>query len=176
MAKSNNIDNYEDNRDDLGRFIKGNKVRREKWTKPKTKKMLNDLIQILEKDDNRYITDNKGKKIKQKTEINTINHLLIKKKLNTAWLYDIEKKFKDDEDITDLIMLIRNILESRVWTNTSDNKINSYLGIFTLKAYHNRYEKQFIQSENKNENKNEITGDVKLNIIYPNTSSDTSSE
>ncbi|MFW6377515.1 MAG: hypothetical protein ACOCZ5_02600 [bacterium] len=155
------------NRNKLGEFAKGNTIRL-KWTKPKTKRKLNELLKILAEDDNRFVFDEEGVKHKLPTKIFSIPQLMSTLSLPETWFRDIEKKYKDDEDINDLINIIRTHMEARVITRTADNTINPYLGIFMLKGYHGKVEKQYIQTENENNNKNEHTGEVKINLIYPN--------
>ena len=152
------------NRDERGRFAENNKIRL-KWTKPKTKKKLAEMLKILADDDNRYFVDENGKRHKHRTEINIMPALCVKAGVNTFWLKDIRRKFESDDDIQDLIKEISNILEQRVWLLTANNEINPYLGLFTLKAYHNKIEKQHVKTES--EITQEIKGEVSVNLIYP---------
>lgn len=145
----------EANHDDLGRFVKGHTIR-EVWTESKTKKKLKEILKILQDD--------------TEIEICIIHHLMVKAGLSKRWILDIERKFSNNDEIADMIDHIKNILESRVWSKTANNTINSFLGLFTLKAYHNNVEKQFVQTQNENNNYNEIVGGVNLNIIYPENS------
>lgn len=148
--KYKTLSDLEANHDDLGRFVKGNTIRL-KWTRKKTLKTLLELKKILDGD--------------VSNEICIIHHLVNKLNLSKVWLTDMERKFADDEEIVETIDLIKGILEGRVWTKTSKNEINPYLGLFTLKAYFGNVEKQYIQTENTN--KDEVNTNVNLNVIYP---------
>lgn len=165
--KFKKFDKMDENHSEKGRFKKGNKVA-EKWTYLKTRRKLNELLEILIKDQTQTNAD--GELLPPTIYI--IPDLCIKSNVSSRWLRNMELKFVEGkhpehevEAIQELIQNIKDVMESRVWNATSQHNIDNYLGIFTLKAYHNKVERQHIQTENENTNTHK--GDVKLNIIFP---------
>lgn len=136
-------------RDRKGRFLEGHTFT-VKWTE---KEVIKKLRQVL-------------KKIKENEGIYTLLDAADENDLYIDWFRYVQEKYLNNVQIYELIEKLYTKLERRSYNRAAAGEVNPYLGLFTLKAYHNRVEKQYVQTENKNETT--FDGDINVVLKYPN--------
>ncbi len=152
------VDKYNRLRDEKGRYVI------QKWTEDAVSNKLIKIHKSLDADLKKPIGERKYKNMLD---------IMVDANVSDVWLERMRKRYNDNEEITEGIDLFRLKCEKRVWDLTADSSINPYLGLFSLKAYHNRVEKQYVQTDNNNYNQNQ---NINLNINYPNNNNNKDDE
>lgn len=97
----------------------------------------------------------------------TMQQLSVEAKIYKQWWKEQADRHNNPE-ITYLFKRIKNIVESRMINATLTGAINPTAGIFVLKSNFDMVEKQHVINENENKH----SGDIKIEIIYPDKKTD----
>lgn len=142
--KRNNIYQSQKNIEALRKSALGNQWRL-KWTEESVTELLIESIDFLNNN----------------VEVKTLVRLAEKMGVWTGWFLQQKQKFNKNKEIVQLVDRIYTIIESRLLNSALNNQTNSAVSIFALKSYHERIEKQYIQTDNKNNNSGEININIK---------------
>lgn len=130
-------------KDEKGRYLPKNTYS-QKYTPDKVHKILRKIKKNLDTD----------------PEILNLIDACLSVGLPSTWLFSQRQRFSDDPEVTEMIDYIYDTCENRLWKKTSTNSINQALGLFSLRAYHKRFDTAEQGSQN--------VGDINIKIELPN--------